>query len=288
MHITSKSFCPNMDILKPYARKDKLVVIMGATGTGKSRLSVDLATRFSGEIINTDKMQVYRGLDIVSNKITSETKRGVPHHLLSVLPPGADYFTTADFCDRASFLIEAITDRGKLPIVVGGSNSFLEDLVLDGSRYDCCFLWVDVAVPILRGVVSERVDKMVANGMVEEVRELFNFSDSKNYSEGIKNAVGISEFDRFLKNEPFLDAGERQVLFSEVVEEIKKNTFTLACNEREKIQRLRSVNKWCVQRLDTTPVITTRRWKADADAAWKSLVAGPSTSYVSRFLQGHY
>ncbi|XP_019101956.1 PREDICTED: adenylate isopentenyltransferase 3, chloroplastic-like [Camelina sativa] len=279
-------FGPNMDILKTYARKDKLVVIMGATGTGKSRLSVDLATRFSGEIINTDKMQVYRGLDIVSNKITSEEKRGVRHHLLSFLSPGADYFTTADFCDMASHSIETITDRGKLPIVVGGSNSFLEDLLV-GSRYECCFLWVDVAVPFLRGVVSERVDKMVANGMVEEVRELFNFSDSMNYSEGIKNAIGISEFGRFFKNEPFLNAGERQMLFSEVVEEIKRNTFGLACRQREKIQRLKNVNKWCVQRLDTTPVITTRRWKADADAAWENLVAGPSTISVSRFLQGH-
>ncbi|XP_010512976.1 PREDICTED: adenylate isopentenyltransferase 3, chloroplastic-like [Camelina sativa] len=276
-----------MDIVKPYARKDKVLFIMGATGTGKSRLSVDLATRFSGEIINTDKIQVYRGLDIVSNKITSEEKRGVPHHLLSVLPPEAGgYFTTADFCDRASFLIEAITDRGKLPIVVGGSNSFLEDLVMDGSRYNCCFLWVDVAVPVLRGVLSERVDKMVANGMVEEVRELFNSSDLKNYSEGIKNAVGISEFEKFFKHEPFLDAGERQVLFSEVVEEIKRNTCGLACRQREKIQRLINVNKWCVQRLDATPVITTRRWKADADVAWECLVAGPSTIYVSRFLQG--
>lgn len=64
--------------------KKKVVFVMGATGTGKSRLSVDLATHFQGEIINSDKMQVYKGLDIVTNKITHTEKQGVSHYLLGI------------------------------------------------------------------------------------------------------------------------------------------------------------------------------------------------------------
>ncbi|KAH0756745.1 hypothetical protein KY290_020238 [Solanum tuberosum] len=62
--------------------KKKVVFVMGATGTGKSRLSIDLAIHFQGEIINSDKMQVYKGLDIITNKITDIEKQGIPHHLL--------------------------------------------------------------------------------------------------------------------------------------------------------------------------------------------------------------
>jgi len=64
--------------------KKKVVFVMGATGTGKSRLSIDLAIHFQGEIINSDKMQVYKGLDIVTNKITHTEKQGVKHHLLGI------------------------------------------------------------------------------------------------------------------------------------------------------------------------------------------------------------
>ncbi|KAF3570776.1 hypothetical protein F2Q69_00062536, partial [Brassica cretica] len=163
-------FGPNMLTLNPYVPKEKVVVIMGATGTGKSRLSVDLATRFQAEIINSDKIQVHQGLDIVTNKITTEERCGVPHHLLSVLPPQAD-LTAANFCHMANLSVESVLNRGKLPIIVGGSNSYVEALVDDDdykfrSKYDCCFLWVDVALPVLNRFVSERVDKMVQNGMV--------------------------------------------------------------------------------------------------------------------------
>ncbi|CBI32356.3 unnamed protein product, partial [Vitis vinifera] len=76
-----------MDVSGHRWPKGKVVVVMGATGTGKSRLSIDLATRFPAEIVNSDKMQVYEGLDIVTNKITEEEQRGVPHHLLRIAHP---------------------------------------------------------------------------------------------------------------------------------------------------------------------------------------------------------
>ncbi|KAF8050968.1 hypothetical protein N665_1844s0009 [Sinapis alba] len=285
---TALNFGPNMVTLSPSGPKDKVVVIMGATGTGKSRLSVDLATRFPAEIINSDKIQVHQGLDIVTNKITTEESCGVPHHLLGVLPPEAD-LTAVNFRHMANLSVESILSRGKLPIIVGGSNSYVEALVDDEyykfrSRYDCCFLWVDVALPVLHGFVYERVDKMVAKGMVEEVRDVFDYSDS-DYSRGIKKAIGVPELDMFFRNEPFfLNMGDREEMLSKVIDEVKRNTFGLACRQRDKIQRLRKIKKWCIQRLDATPVFTSRRSKVDADVAWERLVAGPSTDAVSRFL----
>ncbi|KAF2561032.1 hypothetical protein F2Q70_00015632 [Brassica cretica] len=86
-----------MEQSRPRNRKDKIVVILGATGAGKSRLSVDLATRFPSEIINSDKIQVYEGLEITTNQITIPDRRGVPHHLLGYLPSEDGELTAGDF-----------------------------------------------------------------------------------------------------------------------------------------------------------------------------------------------
>ncbi|PQP99498.1 adenylate isopentenyltransferase 5 chloroplastic-like [Prunus yedoensis var. nudiflora] len=96
-----------------FRRKDKVSVIMGATGTGKSMLSMDHAARFPvAEIINSDKMQVYKGLD----KVTEEECRGIPHHLLREIDPNSN-FTANDFKR-----IESI-------FIAGGSNSYIDRTV---------------------------------------------------------------------------------------------------------------------------------------------------------------
>ncbi|KAH0720048.1 hypothetical protein KY290_006528 [Solanum tuberosum] len=135
--------------------KKKVVFIMGATGTGKSRLSIDLATHFRGEIINSDKMQVYKGLDIVTNKITHAEKQG----------PDSD-FTAEDFCLKSIVYIENILKTQCVPIIVGGSNSYIEKLVEDPVfmfkyKYDSCFIWIDVEQSVLNLRVDTRVDEMV-------------------------------------------------------------------------------------------------------------------------------
>jgi hypothetical protein len=100
-------------------------------------------------------MQVYEGLPIVTNKVTEEEQRGVPHHLLGVLNPNAD-FTATDFCDAASLAVESIIGRDRLPLIVGGSNSYIEALIDDDdymfrSKYKCCFIWVDVSICLCSG-----------------------------------------------------------------------------------------------------------------------------------------
>ena len=106
----------------------RLVIILGATGVGKSRTAVGLALKFGGEIINGDSIQVYKGFDIGTDKPTSEARRAVPHHLLDVADPGVQ-FTAADFVREALRAADDILGRRHVPIVVGGTGLYLKALV---------------------------------------------------------------------------------------------------------------------------------------------------------------
>jgi tRNA dimethylallyltransferase len=107
-----------------------LVVVLGPTAVGKSRIAVDLALRFGGEVVSGDSIQVYRGFDIGTDKPTEETRRGVPHHLIDIVGPEVQ-FTAADFVREALAAARGIAARGHLPIVAGGTGLYLKAL-LDG------------------------------------------------------------------------------------------------------------------------------------------------------------
>ncbi|RWR93711.1 adenylate isopentenyltransferase 5, chloroplastic-like protein [Cinnamomum micranthum f. kanehirae] len=280
----------------PRRKRAKVVFVMGATGTGKSKLSIDLATHFSAaEIINSDKIQVYKGLDIVTNKVTRDEQHGIPHHLLGVLDPDSD-FTAAEFCNKAVQSIESITAHGKLPIIAGGSNSFIEALVDNEelefrANYDCCFLWVDVSMPVLDSFVSERVDKMVEAGLVEEVKGVFNReADADFYTRGIRRAIGVPEMDNYLRAEDSYQCGDSDdvnvemlmKLLEEAIDEIKANTFKLACFQVEKIHRLQTLPGWNIHRIDATEVF--KRRGGQAQEAWERLVKKPGIAIVQQFL----
>lgn len=274
----------NMNIFNPHRHKDKVVIVMGATGTGKSRLSIDLATRYPAEIINSDKMQVYQGLDIVTNKITEEEKCGVPHHLLGIIDPDQD-FTSKDFCDVASIAVGSISSRGQLPIIVGGSNSYIEAFINGEpskfqSKYECCFLWVDVSMPILHSFVSDRVDQMVKNGMIEEVRNMY--VPNANYTRGIRRAIGVPELNKYFRDEPYLNEGARKRLLENAIDEIKVNTCKLARRQLDKIYKIRKLKGLNVHRIDATEVFKKRG--READEAWEKLVVRPSSMIVGDFL----
>lgn len=109
-------------------RRVPLIVILGSTGTGKTKLSIELAQRFGGEIISADSMQVYKGLDIVTAKATAEEQSAAPHHLLDVAQVGKP-FTVVDFRDTALPIVEDLLARQKMPIIVGGTNYYIESLL---------------------------------------------------------------------------------------------------------------------------------------------------------------
>lgn len=110
--------------------KEKVIVIVGPTAIGKTELSLKLAKDLNGEIISGDSMQVYKGLDIGTAKASKEEQEMVPHHLIDIIEMTEDY-TVSDFQTKARSLIEDITSRGKVPIIVGGSGLYIQSVLYD-------------------------------------------------------------------------------------------------------------------------------------------------------------
>jgi tRNA dimethylallyltransferase len=110
-----------------------VIALVGATGTGKSALAVELAEKIDAEIINADALQVYRGLEIGTAKPSDEQRRRVPHHLLDILEP-EQAFSAGDFARRARTAIAEIEARGRFAIVVGGSGLYYRSLFEGLSR----------------------------------------------------------------------------------------------------------------------------------------------------------
>ena len=104
-----------------------LIAILGPTATGKSALGIAIAERFNGEIINCDSTAVYRGFDIGTDKLPAHDRRGVPHHLIDIVDPTEEY-TAAQFARDAAAAIADIHERGKVPILVGGTGFYYRAL----------------------------------------------------------------------------------------------------------------------------------------------------------------
>ncbi|KAL3830904.1 hypothetical protein ACJIZ3_019706 [Penstemon smallii] len=281
------------------AAHKKIVVIMGPTGCGKSKLSVDLATRFfpQSEIINSDKIQVYRGLDITTNKIPFPERKNVPHHLLGEFESSESHpeFTLTDFRSSASSTISQIFTRRKTPLIVGGSNSFIYALLakrfnpeLDvftqsqkscfckELRYKCCFIWIDVSTPVLNRYLIKRVDDMLESGMYEELAEYFSDPGSDSVSQsGLKKAIGVPEFEKYFK---------KNIGYEEAVRQIKENTCQLAKRQMWKIRRLRDEAGWELQRVDATAAVMAAMGGKKVAENWEEEVLEPSVKIVKRFL----
>jgi tRNA dimethylallyltransferase len=115
---------------RPRPGAPKVIVLAGPTASGKSAVSLLLAEKLDGEVINADSVQVYRGLDVGSAKLPFEERRGIPHHLIDVVEPLVDNdFSAGTFYGLARKAIEEIIARGKTPIVVGGTGLYLRWLV---------------------------------------------------------------------------------------------------------------------------------------------------------------
>ncbi|MGX7244015.1 tRNA (adenosine(37)-N6)-dimethylallyltransferase MiaA [Enterococcus quebecensis] len=108
----------------------KVLVIVGPTAVGKTALSIKLAKKLNGEIISGDSMQVYKGLDIGTAKVTEEERDGIVHHLIDCRDVSETY-SAADFQKEGRLAIDSIVKKGKLPIVVGGTGLYVQALLYD-------------------------------------------------------------------------------------------------------------------------------------------------------------
>lgn len=142
----------------------KLIAIVGATASGKSSLAIEIAmAQGNAEIVNADAMQLYRGMDVGTAKLSLAEQKGIRHHLLSVISP-SDELTAVEYRELFDAAVENVVSRGKLPIVVGGSTLYLA-AALD----ELSFAPTDSA---LRSELEQQGEKVGALNMHQRLREL--------------------------------------------------------------------------------------------------------------------
>ncbi|MFD2443631.1 tRNA (adenosine(37)-N6)-dimethylallyltransferase MiaA [Bacillus sp. CGMCC 1.16607] len=111
-------------------KREKLLVLIGPTAVGKTKLSIELAKKYNGEIISGDSMQIYKGMDIGTAKIKPDEMEGIPHHLLDIKSPN-ESFSVAEFQQIVRKEISDIQGRGKLPMLVGGTGLYIQSVIYD-------------------------------------------------------------------------------------------------------------------------------------------------------------
>ncbi len=248
---------------------NKIIVIVGPTGVGKTKLSIELARRYDAEIINGDSIQVYKDLNIGSAKATSSEQEGIPHHLLDFKNINEQY-SVYDYQKDCRSKIEEIRNRGKNIIIVGGtglyikaalfnykfteekksnnnydeySNDELYEILLEKEPntlihknnrqrviraiekeeiednnncnellYDVIFIGLTTDREKLYDIINKRIDKMINDGLVDEVKELYNkFPDSK----ALNTAIGYKELISYIND---------YLTLPEAIDLIKKNS----------------------------------------------------------------
>lgn len=142
--------------------KIRVVSIAGPTASGKTSLSVNLAIRFDAEIVSSDSMQIYRGMDIATAKPTKEEMKGIPHHLMDFVDT-TEAYSVAKYIEDASKAIIDIHNRHKLPIIVGGTGLYMDSL-LSGITY--CDGEVDLK---LRKDLQDKFELVGIDKMLEEL-----------------------------------------------------------------------------------------------------------------------
>ncbi|APC48549.1 tRNA (adenosine(37)-N6)-dimethylallyltransferase MiaA [Virgibacillus halodenitrificans] len=265
--------------------KKTVIAIVGPTAVGKTKLSIEIAKRFEGEIISGDSMQVYKGMDIGTAKVDEREMQEIPHHLIDIKEPNEPY-SAADFKNHVQTCIESIDAKGKIPIIVGGSGLYIQSALFDynfspagrderitkrlenervelgvkhlydrlrvidpeqaekihpnnyrrviraleiyeitgvkmsqlqkeqtiESPYNVIFIGLEMERDLLYKRINQRVDKMIKDGLVEEVKSLYE----KGYEKyGSMKAIGYKEIVPYIH-------GKQP--FEEAVENLKKNS----------------------------------------------------------------
>ncbi|XP_037492474.1 LOW QUALITY PROTEIN: tRNA dimethylallyltransferase 2-like [Jatropha curcas] len=396
---------PNNGVRIPMNKKEekqKVVVIMGAAGSGKSKLAIDLATHFPIEIINADSMQVYHSLDVLTNKVPFHDQKGVPHHLLGTISPNVE-FTAKEFRNAAIPIINEILSRNCLAVIVGGTNYYIQALVtpfllddnlealdesfrnqplgdehsdempeyggndanrydylknldpvaanrihpnnhrkinqclnlysrsgilpskvyqgkaaenwgrIDDCRFNCCFICVDAAIPVLDQYVGQRVDCMIDAGLLGEVYDIY--SPNVVYTRGLRQAIGVREYEDFLRGyllegrnfspndftdeslfmvsankEKMLKDNIREILCSsddnelklvlvEAIDKVKLNTRRLIRRQKRRLNTLQMLFGWNIHYVDASESISSK-----SDESWSAQVVGPAVEIIRSFL----
>ena len=215
----TKIFDSVQSLLSVNSPQEKLVVILGATSTGKSSLALEVAERFNTEIISADSMAVYKNFDVGTAKPSLAELERVPHHLINILD-AQDKFSVGEFVRRAKPIITNLNGRGKIPIVVGGTGLYIQAL-LEGYElsagksfvshykrtgeliYNALVFGLTAERSELYDRINQRTKQMFANGLVEEVRHLLASGISPTAQAML--GIGYKETVEYLQGSATLD-----------------------------------------------------------------------------------
>ena len=168
--------------------KEPLVIISGPTASGKSDLSIKLAKLIDGEIISADSMQVYKGMDIGSAKITEDEMCGVKHYLIDVLDPKDD-FNIYYFKEEAKKAFDEIRSKGKIPIIVGGTGFYIQ-----GFLYDIDFCESEGENLPLRDELTEITKEKGSKALHDILKELDPKAAEAIHENNVKRVIRAIEF----------------------------------------------------------------------------------------------
>ena len=251
---------------------DKVIVVVGPTAVGKTKMSIELAKKYNGEIINADSMQLYKELDIGTAKVMEEEKEGIPHYLFDIKNVDENY-SIYDYQKDCREVIKDIINRGKTPIMVGGTGLYIKAALYDYNLlesesnnqyddlsneeiynklvnafpnieidknnrrrlvralnyyedtgklitdnitskllYDAIFIGLTCDRDILYDRINKRVDIMIDNGLLDEVKY---FHDKNIRTKPLLGGIGYRELYRYLDGDISLE---------DAIEEIKKDS----------------------------------------------------------------
>ena len=197
-----------------------IYVIMGPTGVGKTKLSIELAKKLGNSIvINADSMQIYKELNIGTAKITESEKENIPHYLFDIVSIKED-FNAYHYQTLGRKLLEE--NKNKNIIIVGGTGLYIKSLLYDYTfdkkenknkkLYSFKLIGLKRDRDVLYKNINNRVDKMIEEGLIEEVKSLY---DKKISTRAVKTAIGYKElYDYF----------DKKISKEEAIEKIKQNT----------------------------------------------------------------
>ena len=212
--------------------KPKVIVICGPTASGKTALSIELAKKIDGEIISCDSMQIYKDMNIGTAKVTKSEMQGIKHYLVDFVSPDTRY-SVADYKTDAEKAIENIISKGKIPIIVGGTGLYVDSLIygieypeikfdeeyrkkLEKEAEEGLENLYNKAINIDREKLYERinirVDKMIENGLIEEVE---NLQRKYNHFPTAMQGLGYKEVVQYF---------QKELTKEEMIEKIKQES----------------------------------------------------------------
>jgi len=203
--------------------KEKIIVVLGPTASGKSDLAVYLAKHFNGEIISADSRQIYKGLNILSNKISKSEMKSIKHHMLDIVYPNEKY-SLYNWQKDTFKTIDKILKKKKTPIICGGTGLYICSIIqnydlhpqepkLRECPYDYIILGINPDREKLYKKINTRVDQMINNKAINEVKRLYKKYPNKKLVS--LSGIGYRQIIEYLDN---------KVTLEKAIENIKRDT----------------------------------------------------------------